>query len=184
MIAGPGVCICNECIELCQAVLDGEPVAERKPVREEVEITIPRPAEIKKFFDRVGLTEKQITPVHADAQDLPFDKQFFDAVVSIDSYHYFGHDPEYLDAKILPFVKPGGYLYIAIPGMKKDCHGHLPDELLLSWTPEDLETMHDADYWRALMSQAKGAEVLSVHEMESNEECWNEDVYKRQVFML
>ena len=132
------------------------------------------PAEIKKFFDRVGLTEKQITPVHADAQDLPFDKQFFDAVVSIDSYHYFGHDPEYLDAKILPFVKPGGYLYIAIPGMKKDCHGHLPDELLLSWTPEDLETMHDADYWRALMSQAKGAEVLSVHEMESNEECWND----------
>ncbi len=51
MIAGPGVCICNECIELCQAVLDGEPVAERKPVREEVEITIPRPAEIKKFLD-------------------------------------------------------------------------------------------------------------------------------------
>ena len=52
------------------------------------------PAEIKKFFDRVGLTEKQITPVHADAQNLPFDKQFFDAVVSIDSYHYFGHDPD------------------------------------------------------------------------------------------
>lgn len=24
MIAGPGVCICNECIELCQEVLDGE----------------------------------------------------------------------------------------------------------------------------------------------------------------
>ncbi len=51
MIAGPGVCICNECIELCQAVLEGEPAPERKPVREEVEITIPRPTEIKKFLD-------------------------------------------------------------------------------------------------------------------------------------
>ena len=51
MIAGPGVCICNECIDLCQAVLDGEPAPERKPVREEVEITIPRPTEIKKFLD-------------------------------------------------------------------------------------------------------------------------------------
>ena len=51
MIAGPGVCICNECIELCQAVLEGDSAPERKPVREEVEITIPRPAEIKKFLD-------------------------------------------------------------------------------------------------------------------------------------
>ena len=24
MIAGPGVCICNECIELCQEVLNGD----------------------------------------------------------------------------------------------------------------------------------------------------------------
>lgn len=51
MIAGPGVCICNECIELCQAVLDGESTTENKPVREEVEITIPKPAEIKVFLD-------------------------------------------------------------------------------------------------------------------------------------
>ena len=52
MIAGPGVCICNECVELCQAVLDDEPAAsQRRPVREEIDISIPRPGEIKRFLD-------------------------------------------------------------------------------------------------------------------------------------
>ena len=56
--------------------------------------------------------------------------------------------------------------------MKKDCHDHLPEELLLSWTPEQLEYMHDAAYWRDMVSRSKDAEVLSVREMESNEEVW------------
>ena len=73
---------------------------------------------------------------------------------------------------LLPFVKPGGYLYIAVPGMKKDCHACLPPELLLSWTPEQLDYLHDAAYWSALVSQCRGARVLSVTEMESNEEVW------------
>ena len=35
-------------------------------------------------------------------------------------------DPDYLDQKLLPFIKNGGYIYIAVPGMKKDCHDNLP----------------------------------------------------------
>ena len=51
MIAGPGVCICNECVELCQAVLEEEPENQRRPVREEINISIPKPGEIKRFLD-------------------------------------------------------------------------------------------------------------------------------------
>ena len=130
------------------------------------------PAENRAFFDAMGLDRRQIIPVKADATDLPFEKNFFDAVVSTDSYNYFGRDERYLDDKLLPFVKPGGLVYIAIPGMKRDCHDHLPEELLLSWTPEQLDYMHDVDYWRGIVSQCRGAEVLSVGEMESNEEVW------------
>ena len=130
------------------------------------------PEDNQKFFDRMGLSREQIIPVKADAADLPFEKEFFDAVVSTDSYNYFGRDPRYLDEKLLPFVKSGGYLYIAIPGMKKDLHDALPPELLLSWTPEQLDYLHDADYWRKITGQCRGAEVLSVQEMESNEEVW------------
>ena len=130
------------------------------------------PEENRKFFDAMGLDRGQIIPVKADAADLPFEKEFFDAVVSTDSYNYFGRDPRFLDEKLLPFVKSGGYIYIAIPGMKKDCHNALPPELLLSWTPEQLDYLHDTDYWRKITGECRGAEVLSVKEMESNEEVW------------
>ena len=120
----------------------------------------------------MGLSDAEIIPVKVDAADMPFEKEFFDGVVSTDSYNYFGRDPRYLDEKLLPFVKSGGYLYIAIPGMKKDLHDALPPELLLSWTPEQLDYLHDADYWRKITGQCRGAEVLSVQEMESNEEVW------------
>lgn len=130
------------------------------------------PEENKKFFESMGLTEKQIVPVKADAEDLPFDKDFFDAVVTTDSYNYFGRDPKYLDEKLLPFVKSGGYIYISIPGMKKDCHDDLPKELLLSWTPEQLDYMHDVAYWKAMVEQCVGAELIEIGEMESNDEVW------------
>ena len=130
------------------------------------------PEENRKFFDSMGLDKDQIIPVKADATDLPFDKNFFDAVVSTDSYNYFGRDESYLDGKLLPFLRSGGYIYIAIPGMKKDCHDNLPPELLLSWTPEQMDYMHDSDYWLKTVSACRGAEVLEVSEMESNEEVW------------
>ena len=126
----------------------------------------------RRFFSDMGLSGEQIVPVKADAEALPFEKEFFDAVVSTDSYNYFGRDPDYLDRKLLPFLKPGGWIYIAVPGMKKDCHDALPPELLLSWTPEQLDYLHDAAYWRELVSRCRGAEVLEVSEMESNEEVW------------
>ena len=130
------------------------------------------PEENRAFFREMGLSDAQIIPVKADATALPFEKEFFDAVVSTDSYNYFGRDPKYLDEKLLPFVKKGGYVYIAIPGMKKDCHEALPPVLLLSWTPEQMDYMHDTAYWAAMVGRSRDAEVLSVREMESNEEVW------------
>ncbi len=130
------------------------------------------PEENQKFFDEMGLSREQIVPVKADATDLHFEKEFFDAVVCTDSYNYFGRDADYLDEKLLPFLKSGGYIDLAITGMKKDCHDDLPPELLLSWTPEQLDYIHDAEYWTNIVSQCKGAEVVEVSEMESNEEVW------------
>ena len=130
------------------------------------------PEENRRFFREMGLSEMEIIPVKADAAGLPFEKEFFDAVISTDSYNYFGRDPEFLDQKLLPFVRKGGYVYIAIPGMRQDCHDHLPPELLLSWTPEQLDYIHDVAYWRGMVSRSKDAEVIEVSEMESNGEVW------------
>ena len=132
------------------------------------------PTENKRFFDQMGLTTEQIIPIHADANDLPFAEEFFDAVISTDSYNFFGRDPEYLGKHLLPFVNHGGYLYIVVPGMKNDCHDNLPAELLLSWTPDQLDYLHDTTYWTNIICQTEGIEILSIHEMESNEEVWND----------
>ncbi len=132
------------------------------------------PEENRAFFKEFGLTEEQIIPVKADATDLKFEKEFFDAVVSTDSYNYFGRDEAFLDVKLLPFVKSGGYVYIVVPGMKNDCHDNFPEELLLSWTPEQLDYIHDIAYWEKIISKSKDCEIVSIHEMESNEECWND----------
>lgn len=132
------------------------------------------PIENQAFFEEMGLNSTQIIPVKADATALPFEKEFFDAVVSTDSYNYFGRDVDYLRNKLLPFVKHGGYIYIAIPGMKQDCHDNLPPELLLSWTPEQLDYMHDVSYWRNIVKQTHEVNILSVHEMQSNDEVWSD----------
>ena len=130
------------------------------------------PAENQRFFDRMNVPAHRLIPVKADANALLFEKNFFDAVVCTDSYNYFGRDPEYLDSRLLPFLKKGGLVYIAVPGMKKDCHDSIPAELLLSLTPEQLDYIHDAVYWSHMVGQCRDAEVLSVNEMVSNEEVW------------
>lgn len=129
------------------------------------------PNENKVFFESMGLSEDEIIPVKADAEDLHFEEGFFDGIVSTDSYNYFGRNPAYLDEKLLPYLKKGGYIYICIPGMKNDCHENLPPELLLSWTPEQLDYMHDVKYWREMVSKSS-AKVIEVSEMESNDEVW------------
>ena len=35
LIAGPGVCICNECVEICRAVLEDEDISVPRPVKAE-----------------------------------------------------------------------------------------------------------------------------------------------------
>lgn len=126
----------------------------------------------REFFDSMNIPHTQIIPVKMDATDLKFNYEYFDAVISTDSYNYFGRDDNYLDDKLLPFVKKGGYIYITVPGMKKDCHDNIPKELLLSWNSKELDYIHDVDYWKNIISKSKDSEIVSIYEMESNRECW------------
>ena len=182
------------------------------------------PEENRRFFRSEGLTDDEILPVKADATALPFEKGFFDAVICVDSYNYFGRDPAFLDEKLLPFVKSGGLVAISVLGMKKyihkndticcesglkddvcennvkenicescikedirkngmekdigdntvnkDIRENFPSELLLSWTPEQLDYIRDADYWRGIVSASKDSEIKELSAMESDEAVW------------
>lgn len=54
-----------------------------------------------------------------EAHALPFAHGFFDALVSIDAYHYLGTDDLYLSA-VRRLVRPGGPMAIAVPGLTEE----------------------------------------------------------------
>lgn len=133
------------------------------------------PAENRAFFRSMGVADDRIEAVKADAScGLPFRPEFFDAVVSIDSYNYYGRDPRYLGEKLLPYVKPGGILYLSIPGMVRDCHDDLPECLLKSWDAEQLGFMHDMVWWRDMIGRTEDVEIVDMHEMACTAEAWRD----------
>ena len=71
-----------------------------------------------------GLEDK-IIPIHGDAMNLPFAQDYFDTVISVDAYHYFGCKAGVFADKILPFVKENGHVMIAVPGLKEAPRGEL-----------------------------------------------------------
>ncbi len=101
-----------------------------------------------------------IIPLHGDALDLPFADSFFDAIISIDSYHYFGNNDTYFSQKIKPLLKEDGYLALAFPGMKYELHDDVPEQMKPFWPEESLAMWHSIDWWRPKFeSELKNFEI-------------------------
>lgn len=90
--------------------------------------------------------EHSIFPIHADARALPFATEFFDAVVSIDSFCYYGTDDLYL-SYLARFMKPGGVIGIAGSGLMHEMGNSVPEHLREWWEPR-LWCLHSADWWK------------------------------------
>lgn len=118
--------------------------------------------------------EDRVIPIHADAMDLPFANEYFDALISVDAYHYFGRDTAVMDEKFAPLVKPGGIIAIAIPGLVRELGGVLPPEMALSWKMEDIDTIRSIPFWRSILEQSERIEIQSMSAMEGFDECWND----------
>jgi len=111
--------------------------------------------------------ENGVLPVHADARALPFAAEFFDAVVSIDSYPYYGTDHFY--APLLARVaKPGARIGIAGAGLVHEIDGAVPTHLAPWWTPE-VWCLHSAAWWRAHWERSG---VLSVDTADTLTDGW------------
>jgi SAM-dependent methyltransferase len=82
----------------------------------------------------------------ADARALPFDPEFFDAIVSIDAFVYFGTDDLYL-LDLGRFLKAGGTLGIAGAALMGELDGSVPEHLRSWWEPAHW-CLHSADWWR------------------------------------
>jgi cyclopropane fatty-acyl-phospholipid synthase-like methyltransferase len=101
--------------------------------------------------------EDSVFPIHAEARSLPFAAEFFDAILSIDSFFYYGTDDLYLNY-VARFLKPDGYLAIAGAGLTRELDGMLPEHLRNWWT-QDLWSLHSAAWWRRHWEQTAIVEV-------------------------
>src|SRR5215510_10565624 len=77
--------------------------------------------------------EDGVFPIHADARSLPFAADFFDAIVSIDSFFYYGTDDLYLNY-LARLVKAGGPIGIAGAGLTREMESSIPAHLQSWWT--------------------------------------------------
>jgi cyclopropane fatty-acyl-phospholipid synthase-like methyltransferase len=91
--------------------------------------------------------EEGVFPIHADARSLPFAGAFFDAIVSIDSFYYFGTDDLYLNY-LAHFLKPDGQLGIAGAGLMRELDGQVPEHIRGVWT-QDFWCLHSAAWTQA-----------------------------------
>jgi cyclopropane fatty-acyl-phospholipid synthase-like methyltransferase len=86
-----------------------------------------------------------VHPIHAEAHALPFAAEFFDAIVSIDSFHYYGTDDCYAHY-VARFLKRGGVLAIAGAGLMQEFDGEVPAPLRGWWEP-NMACLHTHGWW-------------------------------------
>jgi len=122
-------------------------------------------------FREFGL-EDRIIPIHSEAHDLPFAEAYFDAAISVDSYHYFGHEETYLDTHLAPLVKPGGQIGIAVPGFLREYGGNIPHEISPFVKPE--YNFHSHEWWKALWSGSDLVRVQTSNNLSCCAESWED----------
>lgn len=131
-------------------------------------------AENYRRFEEFGL-ENQIIPLHADALSLPYAEYYFDAIISVDAYQYFGANEQYLDTHLAPIIKKGGMFAIAIPGLKLEFNGVIPLEMQPYLSSDVNDThWHTCEWWHQLWEKSPNVYVASVWEMNCFSQAWNE----------
>ncbi|MGH3876947.1 MAG: SAM-dependent methyltransferase [Actinophytocola sp.] len=103
------------------------------------------PDERARRFADAGVADA-VFPVRADARALPFPAGFFDAVVSLDSFFYYGTDDLYLNY-LARFLRPDGLIGIAGAGLTRELDVEVPEHLRQWWEPS-LCCLHSAKWWR------------------------------------
>jgi cyclopropane fatty-acyl-phospholipid synthase-like methyltransferase len=95
---------------------------------------------------RAADVESLVVPIHAEAHALTFAASFFDAIVSVDAYHYFGTDDLYL-GYMAHFLREEGRIAVVAPGLVSEIGSKIPEELAPFWA-WDFCSFHCPEWWQ------------------------------------
>jgi SAM-dependent methyltransferase len=113
------------------------------------------PTENRRRVREAG-AEHLVLPLRVEAHDLPFADESFDAIVSVDAYHYFGTDDLYL-SRCVRLLRPRGRIGIVVPGLVTELD-EVPAHLRPYWDP-DLWTLHSPQWWNRHWERSGRVEV-------------------------
>ena len=131
------------------------------------------PTENYERFCEYGIENKAF-PLSVDVtKGLPFARQCFDILLSVDAYHYFGTSPDALRS-LCSYVKKDGYIAVAIPGLKHEFAEKVPAEMQPFWNEDMAQSLHSLSWWEKLWSQEKSVELITCIEMTSHKQAWDE----------
>ena len=114
--------------------------------------------------------QDRVFPIHAEAHALPYATEFFDAAVSMDSYHYFGTDDLYI-GKFASLVRPGGQIGIVVPGLNEELAAGVPAELAPYWA-WDFCSFHSPEWWRAHWQKSGQVEIELADSLQNGWQHW------------
>ncbi len=120
--------------------------------------------------------EGRVHPIHAEAHALPYAEGFFDAIVSLDAYQYFGTDDLYLQ-EVLRFLRPGGRIGVVCPAFRRELG---PDDVpahLAGVYRQDWHCFHSPAWWRDHWRKTGLVEALHADEPPETDAIWAEFVH-------
>ena len=150
---------------------------------------------VDEVFARVSAVGEahRVIPVHAEAHSLPFPERFFDAIISVDAYQYFGTDVLYLHY-LSRFLKPGGRLGFVVPGLMQALpEGRVPPHLRepqshgCPFWEDECVSFKTAEWWKALARECSRIEVSCADTLQDGWQLWRDyddalDLFGRRKF--
>ncbi|WP_143590042.1 methyltransferase domain-containing protein, partial [Streptomyces africanus] len=113
----------------------------------------------------------RVLPVFAEAHDLPFGENGFDAIVSVDAYQYFGTNDLYLPG-LTRLLKPGGRIGVVVPALREEIDGVEPPEHLRPYWEPGFWCFHTAAWWRRHWTRSGAVEVETADWLEDGWRDW------------
>ena len=128
------------------------------------------PTDNYQCFIKANVDDK-VFPIQAEAHKLPYAKGFFDAIISIDSYHYYGTDECYLGDHFAHLVKQGGQIGIVNPGLTREFENELPEAMKPHWEP-NMYAWHSAKWWKEMWNKSGLVNVTYANEIPDGKAIW------------
>ncbi len=130
------------------------------------------PTENFKRIQKFNLEDKVI-PIYADANALPYPEDYFDAVIAIDSYNYFGLNDKYFPNTLNKHLKDNAQIGLAFAGLSREID-EFPKQFEGILKQDDLDTFTTLDNWKRIFAKSGLTKIKASDEFEDSKELWYE----------